>query len=207
MYALVDKPMSFEEFLTWNDNSGRSFELIDGFPMPITEPNAKHENVVFNLCVALVSHCVETGLPYVPRMAKQVRLPQNPSGREESRKADIVIFSRAEWDRMESSSSSAAAYVPPPAVIEVVSTNWRDDYIAKLDEYEALGILEFWTVDYAGLGGVRFIGSPKQPTLTIYNLLNGEYQPSQFRGDERIISQIFPNIPLTAAQVFNMAKS
>jgi Uma2 family endonuclease len=163
--------------------------------------------VVFNLCVALTNHCAETGLPYVPRMLKQVRLRPNASGREESRKADIVVFSRDEWDRMESSSSSAAAYVPPPAVIEVVSTNWRDDYIAKLDEYEALGILEFWAVDYAGLGGVRFIGSPKQPTLTIYALINGEYEPKPFRGDEKIVSQIFPALPLTAAQVFNMAKS
>jgi Uma2 family endonuclease len=38
-------------------------------------------------------------------------------------------------------------------VIEVVSTNWQDDYLIKLAEYEKLGIPEYWIVDYLGLGG------------------------------------------------------
>jgi hypothetical protein len=28
-----------------------------------------------------------------------------------------------------------------------VSTNWRDDYLMKLGEYEKLGIAEYWIVD------------------------------------------------------------
>ncbi len=35
-----------------------------------------------------------------------------------------------------------------PLVIEVVSTNWRDDYGHKFVEYEAMGIQESWTVDF-----------------------------------------------------------
>ena len=49
--------------------------------------------------------------------------------------------------------------------IEVVSTNWQDDYLMKLGEYEKLGINEYWIVDYLGLGGRRYIGDPKQPTI------------------------------------------
>ena len=33
-----------------------------------------------------------------------------------------------------------------PLVIEVVSTNWRDDYGHKLVEYEAMGMEEYWIV-------------------------------------------------------------
>ncbi|MGC8713780.1 MAG: hypothetical protein ACP5RH_15430 [Leptodesmis sp.] len=56
------------------------------------------------------------------------------------------------------------------------------------------------------MGGVRFIGSPKQPTITIYQLENGEYLPPKvFRGQDRIESRLFPNIPLTAAQIFAMS--
>ena len=33
MYATVTKPMTFEEFLAWDDSSGRDYELRDGFPL------------------------------------------------------------------------------------------------------------------------------------------------------------------------------
>jgi Uma2 family endonuclease len=173
MYAPSPQtPMTFEEFLAWDDGSGGNFELRDGFPMPIVDPNAKHEDVADELCELLSAHCKSQKLPYVPKRQKQVMTGKNPaSGREESRRTDIVVFDKAEWERMRQSTGSAAAYVPPPLVIEVVSTNWRDDYEYKLNEYEALGIPEYWIVDYAGLGGIRYIGKPKKPTLTIYQLL------------------------------------
>lgn len=84
-----------------------------------------------------------------------------------------------------------------------VSTNWEDDYYTKLGNYEAMGIPEYWIVDYAALGARKFIGNPKQPTISIYHLVEEEYQIAQFRGDERIISPTFPELNLTANQVFN----
>lgn len=204
MYApATQQPLTFEEFLAWDDGSGRDFELRDGFPMPIVDPNAKHEDVADELCEKLSSHCKEFNLPYVPKRQKQVMTGRNPiSGREESRRTDIVVFAKDEWNRMRQSSGSAAAYIPPPLVIEVVSTNWRDDYEYKLNEYEALSIQEYWIVDYAGLGGLRYIGKPKQPTVTIYELVEGEYQPQRFRENARIQSSIFPMLELTANQIF-----
>lgn len=205
MYApAIQQPLTFEEFLAWDEGSGRSFELRDGFPMPISDPNAKHEDVADVLCQLLVDHCQTLDLPYVPKRQKQVMTGQNPNtGRQESRKADIVVFARDEWERMRQSSSSAAAYIAPPLVIEIVSSNWREDYEYKLDDYEALGIPEYWTVDFAGLGGVRFIGQPKQPTVTVYQLNEeGEYQPQQFRGDDPVESSILQDLNLTANQIF-----
>jgi Uma2 family endonuclease len=55
--------------------------------------------------------------------------------------------------------------------------------------------------------GVRFIGQPKQPTLSIYQLIDGEYQVQQFRGKDLISkSLIFPELSLTAEQVFQGQK-
>ncbi len=47
-----------------------------------------------------------------------------------------------------------------------------------------------------------FIGNPKQPTISIYQLIEGEYQVRQFRGNDRIQSLAFPELNLTAEQIF-----
>jgi Uma2 family endonuclease len=206
MVAIAQKKLTFEEFLNWDDGSGRLFELVNGVAMPFSEPTAKHEDVVDGLCRLLIDHCQSLTLPYVPRQSKQVRLNTVPSENESSRKADIVVFAKEEWERMRQSSTSAAGYIPPPLVIEVVSTNWRDDYRIKLNEYETLGILEYWIVDYAGLGGVQYIGSPKQPTVTINRLIEGEYQAQRYQGRATIISPTFPHLQLTIAQIITMTE-
>jgi Uma2 family endonuclease len=206
MYATITHPLTFEEFLAWDGRSDREFELIDGIPVPLSEPNANHEDLIERLCAYLEQYCQDNNLPYVSRQSKQVRLKTSTGEREKSRKADIVIFAQAEWQRMKTISSSAAAYNPPPGVIEVVSNNWKDDYLTKLAEYEELGVLEYMIVDYAALGGMRYIGSPKQPTITIYQLEEHEYLPGKvFRGQEQVNSRLFPNIPLTAEQIFAMS--
>jgi len=207
MYVTVTKPLTFEEFLAWDDGSGRDFELLNGVPVPLSEPNANHEDLIERLCAYLEAHCLEVNLPYISRQSKQVRLKTEPGEKEKSRKADIVIFAKEEWQRMKGNSSSAAAYIPPPGVIEVVSTNWKDDYLTKLAEYEDLGVLEYIIVDYAAYGGIRFIGSPKQPAITIYQLENGEYLPGKiFRGNDRIESRLFPNLTLTSDEIFAMSR-
>ncbi|MEG3989875.1 Uma2 family endonuclease [Microcoleus sp. S28C3] len=206
MVAIAQKTLSFEEFLNWDDDSGRSFELVNGVAMPLSEPTAKHEDVVDGLCRLLVDHCQSLNLPYVPRQSKQVRLNAAPGESESSRKADIVVFAKEEWVRMRQSSASAAAYIPPPLAIEVVSTNWRDDYRIKLNEYETLGILEYWIVDYAGLGGVQYIGSPKQSTVTINRLIDGEYQAQGYQGEAIIVSPTFPQLVLTIAEIVAMTQ-
>ncbi|WP_367267761.1 Uma2 family endonuclease [Okeania sp. SIO2C9] len=87
-------------------------------------------------------------------------------------------------------------------VIEVVSSNWSDDYALKLDAYEIMGIKEYWIVDYLGLGGRKFIGYPKQPTFTVNILENGEYKSTQFKDKQLIQSSIFPELKLTVEQIF-----
>lgn len=75
-------------------------------------------------------------------------------------------------------------------------------YHVKFAAYEALGVGEYWIVDYAALGRRRFLGDPKQPTLSVCELIDGEYQITQFRGNDRIISPTFPDLKLTAEQIF-----
>ncbi len=86
--------------------------------------------------------------------------------------------------------------------VEVVSTNWPDDYARKFEDYEAMGVANYWIVDYLGLGGRRYIGSPKQPTITVCTLVDGVYQTRLFRRGDAVVSPSFPQLKLTAEQVF-----
>ena len=87
-------------------------------------------------------------------------------------------------------------------VVEVVSQNWQNDYMRKLADYEVMGIPEYWIVDYLGLGGRRFIGNPKSPTLSVYTMVDGEYDVAQFRGGDRVESLTFPELELTVKDIF-----
>jgi Uma2 family endonuclease len=88
-------------------------------------------------------------------------------------------------------------------VIEVVSTNWQNDYARKYEDYEALKIPEYWIVDYLGIGGKYFIGSPKKPTVTVCNLVNHQYQKLLLRRGDHLQSSCFPNLKLSTDRLFD----
>lgn len=197
---LISSPLSLQDFLAWDSGDERLYELIEGEPIPMSDPTANHEDVADNLCDLLRLHCLEKNLPFVPKRSKLISIGSR-NGRDTARRGDIVVFKKAEWDRMKGLSSSAMAYIAPPLVIAVVSTNWRDDYLTKLAEYESIGVQEYWIVDYAALGGMRYIGHPKQSTLSIYTMdpETGEFgMPQQFRGDNKIKSTVVPELAATA---------
>jgi Uncharacterized protein conserved in cyanobacteria len=97
-----------------------------------------------------------------------------------------------------------ALEVPIKLAVEVTSTNWEDDYVDKLEEYQRLGISEYWIVDYLAIASRAYLGNPKVPTIFVYSLdEKGQYQKTQFRGTDRIISPTFSELSLTAEQVLN----
>ncbi len=57
-------------------------------------------------------------------------------------------------------------------------------------------------MDYLGLRGRRYIGTPRQPTFAIYQWVDGEYRVTLFRGDDGIASPTLPELSLTLAQIF-----
>ncbi len=66
-----------------------------------------------------------------------------------------------------------------------------------------MGIAEYWIVDYRALGAIRYIGKPKQPTVTICKLIEGEYQMEKFVKGDLLKSHIFPQLELTSDAIFN----
>jgi len=59
-------------------------------------------------------------------------------------------------------------------VVEVVSTNWQNDYTRKVEDYAVLGVPEYWIVGYLGINRREFISKAKQPTITICTLFEDD---------------------------------
>lgn len=125
------------------------------------------------------------------------------NGKEQGRHPDVSVVDKTLWESQPFAYSALTE--PPQLVVEIVSTNWEDDYIDKLDEYQRLGIPEYWIVDYLALGSRNYLGNPKVPTVFVYLLdENGVYQITTYQGNDRIISRTFPELALTAEQVLDV---
>ncbi|MGK7943458.1 MAG: Uma2 family endonuclease [Microcystaceae cyanobacterium] len=194
--------LSFDEFINWYpDNSENRYELNRGRVLEMPKPRGKHSQIAGDLAYHLGTAFRQANQSYfIPREC--IVKVSNNTGYE----PDIIILDEnaiadePRWERESVITLSQSIKL----IVEVVSTNWRDDYLIKLADYEALGIQEYWIIDYLGIGGRRFIGSPKQPTLTVCSLVEGEYNLQQFRGSQTLVSPMFPEFPLTVAQIFKI---
>ncbi|BAS59543.1 hypothetical protein NIES2135_09280 [Leptolyngbya boryana NIES-2135] len=198
----LEKPISFDEFIAWYpENTGIRYELHNGVIVEMPKPRGRHSRASGDLAFDLGSAIRQAKLPYfIPKECIVKVLDQSGYEPDIIVLDEIAIVDEPRWER-ESVIERAASI---RLIVEVVSTNWRDDYLTKLAGYEAFGIPEYWIVDYAALGGKRFIGDPKTPTLSIYTLdESGEYQFKQFRGNDLIESPTFPNLRLTAGEVLD----
>jgi Uma2 family endonuclease len=196
--------MTLDEFLDWYPDGYGHFELHNGVIIEM-QPTGPHEQVTSFLTLKLGVQIENLELPYLA--ARQCIIKPIDSDHSGFNPDVIIIDQNAlETEPMWKKRSTIIKGETLRLVIEVVSTNWQDDYLMKLGEYEKLGIPEYWIVDYLGLGGKRYIGNPKQPTISVYQLVDGEYILNLFRGNERIESRIFPELKLTAEQIFRVGQ-
>ncbi|MHC5937421.1 Uma2 family endonuclease [Nostoc sp.] len=199
MTQAIPKLVTFEDFAAWRPEGGR-YELHEGVIVEIAQPTGEHEDVVGFIARKLTIEFDRLNLPYTIPKTALIKLTKSESGYS----PDVLLLNRPNlvneplWKK-ESTVSLAESI---PLVVEVVSTNWDDDYYTKLGKYEGIGIPEYWVVDYLGLGAKKFTGNPKQPTISIYQLIDGEYEVTQFRGSDRILSPTFIELNLTAEQIF-----
>jgi len=199
--ALLETPVTFDEFIEWlPESSEYRYELRRGVIVEMAKPRGKHSLVAGFTGGKLFVEIERSRLPYSIPKECIVRALEGGSGYE----PDVIVldeFVLVDEPRWESGSILTLGK-SIKLIVEVVSTNWRDDYALKMTDYEALGIQEYWIADYAALGGRQFIGNPKQPTFSVYNLVDGEYEVQRFRMGDRIISTVFPELNLTVDQVF-----
>jgi Uma2 family endonuclease len=198
MIQSASKLLTIDEFISqYGDNY--KYELIDGELIDM-EATGPHEQVGAFLGRKLNVEIDKQDLNYfIPHQCLIKLLGTNTAYRP-----DLIILDQTQltneplWQKEPVITLGKSIKL----IVEIVSTNWSNDYARKFEDYALLGVPEYWIVDYLGIGGREYIGKPKQPTITICKLLEDEYQRQLFQNNQQLLSSIFPHLQLTAKQIF-----
>ena len=194
----AQRSLTFSEFLSYDFPDEGRYELVNGDIVRILATR-QHDNIAEFIADAFKAEVRRLSLNY--RVSGRVMIRTLSSeGLEQGRVPDVSVVDRALWD---ANLSAYTAFTEPLQVaVEVVSTNWEDDYIDKLDEYQRLGIPEFWIVDYLAMGSRDLLGKPKVPTVFVGRLNTGNlYDLTPYQGDQIIQSPTFPELSLSMSQI------
>jgi len=189
--------LTFTDFLEQYPDGSGIYELVNGEIVKV-EATRAHKNVARYLVKSFDRESDRLGLDYI--VDKDIVLRTvTASGQEQGRNPDVGVVKASVWNSNVRGYGALTEAIQ--LAVEVTSTNWEDDYVDKLDEYQRLGIFEYWIVDYLAIASRAYLGNPKTPIVFVYSLENDRYVVQSFRGNERIISPTFPELELTVEQI------
>ncbi|NEQ43136.1 MAG: Uma2 family endonuclease [Leptolyngbya sp. SIOISBB] len=198
----TSKRVTFSDYLAYGDDTDVRYELVKGQLVEMTPPTWQHLLIARYLERLFEAEIQRSKLDWMALQGAGQRVDA-----ETARLPDVMVAPIQSFQ--DSAEETAVLQDAACLVVEIVSpSSVADDYLHKLAEYEAKGIAEYWIVDPLALGAARYIGTPKQPTISVYQLnqgalTTGEYNtPEQFRGSEQVQSDLFPLLQVTAQQIF-----
>jgi Uma2 family endonuclease len=202
MSTTTTKRLSFLEFLEQYPDGEGIFELVNGETVQV-EPTRAHKNVARFLMFTFNDEIRRKELDYIVDKDIIIRTIA-ANGQEQGRNLDVSVVNATLWNSNVLTYGAVTESIQ--LAVEVVSTNWEDDYVDKLDEYQKLGIPEYWIVDYLAIASRSILGNPKVPTVFVYQLVDGKYQASSFKNSERIVSPAFPELELSVEQILSASQ-
>jgi Uma2 family endonuclease len=192
--------MSLDDYLNHRDDSGIRYELVQGELTPMTPPTWLHLRIARYLETIFNREIERLNLPW-----EAFREPGQQTEISSARVPDVAIVPSEFVDAM--LDQSAVLKTASFLVVEIVSDSTATaDYRDKVNEYATIGIREYWVVDPDPFGAAKYIGSPKLPTVSVYQLLDGTYEVQRYQGNQLIVSPTFPELELTAAIVLGAGK-
>jgi Uma2 family endonuclease len=186
--------LSFEEYLSLASGQlpeGR-FEYVNG-ELRELPPEPELNNWIARYLAVLLSSNRAVALRLIVTHSCEVEVPVMQEGDARTRIPDLVILRLDHLPLLHHRLTVTREMPPPLLIAEVVSpgnANQQRDYERKRQQYEELGVLEYWLID------------PKQGQVKVLKLQSGSYQEvGVFQGQAEICSPLFPALSLTAEQV------
>lgn len=189
--------LTFADFLQEYPDGSGIYELVNGEIVKVESTRAD-KNVARFLVCGFNDEISRLELDYI--VDKDIVIGTvKASGQEQGRNPDVGVVKASVWNS--NVRGYGALTEPIQLAVEVTSTNWEDDYVDKLDEYQRLGIREYWIVDYLAIASRAYLGNPKVPTVFVYSLENDGYLVQSFIDNQRILSKTFPELEITVEQI------
>ncbi len=174
--------MTAEQYFALEDD-GYKYELIDGVVVMSPSPTPRHQAVtvaiVGQLFVYLHDHPVGQVL-----VETDVQLGEGPTGRDLVYRPELVFIATERLPEMRD-----RLVGPPDVVVEIVSpTSRRMDAETKKEDYERIGVREYWLFD------------PERNAMTFYRLEGDRFVEAAF-SDDAYVSQAVPGFTLDLKRV------
>lgn len=183
----TNKPkLTFEEYLNYDDGTDNRYELEEGELILMNPPTGLHALVIRFINNNFEAEISRLNLPWVCLQTVGVR-----TAMKRSRIPDLCVTTRDQI--LEKLDVSAILESSALLAVEIVSPESRTrDYRFKRSEYASIGIPEYWIVD------------PVEQKVTVLLLVEGLYEETEYKGDDQIVSQTFPELILTVNQVLQV---
>jgi Uma2 family endonuclease len=197
MVMTGQRRLTFQQYVDCQESRSGRYELVKGELVEMSPPTWLHFLIADYLATVFKQEILHLGQPWIALQGAGQQTTE-----ESSRLPDISVVRLDDiYSALDQCAILESAAI---LVVEVVSESTStQDYREKVKEYQDKGIAEYWIVDADPFGAAKYIGSPKQPTVSVYALVDRVYQVRRFQGDQVIGSPTFPGLGLTAEQVLN----
>lgn len=190
----VAKPekITFEEYLSYQDESDQRYELVDG-ELVALPPESEFNNWLANHLFLLLATAQIVNPRLIRTHACEIQVPILEPGDAANRYPDLVILREEHLILTQKRLTITRDMPPPRLIVEVVSpgrSNRERDYQRKRSQYAAIAIPEYWLLD------------PELRTVTVLKFVITEYQAvGVFQGAARIISPELDTLNLMADKI------
>ncbi|MCY7282730.1 MAG: Uma2 family endonuclease [Cyanobacteria bacterium CAN_BIN43] len=197
---------TFEEYLSYSDDLEGRFQLINGELIELPPESPENDFFANYLMVAFLNAGIAP-LQLIRSHTCEVQGSVLQSNDAANRYPDLVVLRQEHLDLMGRWLTVTLDMPPPRLIAEIVSpgkTNRDRNYINKRPlrylrssaQYAAIGVPEYWLID------------PRSQTVVVLDLHGNDYsEVGTFQGNDLIASRIFPELALTAEQIFQSSRS
>lgn len=179
--------LSFDEYLSYDDGTENLYELFNGELVEVPPESGKNVQIANRLFLIFA-------LLLGPDRVRGHGLELEVRGEPKNRYPDFTIVREEHIQLLKKRNTIRLSMAPPLLVIEIVSPGdlQRDrDYVAKRQQYQDLGIPEYWIID------------PQVETVLILELAGTTYtEVSTLQGDDGLRSSQLGTLNATVAQLF-----
>ena len=184
------RQFTFEEYCVYEDGTDNRYELVQGYLQLMSPPTGLHIAICDFLAYAFNQLFARTHRPLQAGREVGVRVQEKTC-----RIVDVCVNGEDFWQQISQPGEQGIFLLAqtPLLVVEVTSTNEKEDYEKKYQEYAAIGIPEYWIVNR------------RRENLRVCTSAypGAPYRDREFGKGEKIVSALLPQLELTVDEVLN----